>query len=92
MKEYTVLPGQSLFDVAVAIYGDVMGVIWLIDDNNLYGPTDRIQAGQVLKIRAGAMSARTRDYLQAYPPLATITPAEQPEGVSFWRVDEYQVQ
>lgn len=92
MKEYTVLPGQSLFDIAVMVYGDVLGVLWLVDDNQLNGPTARILPGDVLKIRPSVISVRTRDYLASYPPIATVSSAELTDGVSFWRTEEYKIQ
>ncbi len=92
MKEYTVLPGQSLFDIACTIYGGIEGIFWLIDDNRLNGPTDRILPGDKLKYRSAVVSARVRDYLQGYPIIATIVTADQSEGISFWRLEEYQVQ
>lgn len=92
MKEHTVITGQSLFDVAITVYGDVTGVIWLVRDNGLSGPTDRIYEGQKLLYRAEAINLRQKIYLQDFPVIATITDKEKPEGIGFWQVQEYEVQ
>jgi hypothetical protein len=92
MKKYTVLPGQSLFDIAVIAYGHVSGVVWLIADNPaLKGPTDRIYTDQQLLIREEIINNRARIYLQDFPVVATISKNEMPEGVGFWRLDEYVI-
>lgn len=92
MKEYIVKPGQSLFDIAVIVYGSVEGLTWLIHDNGLQGPTDRIESGQKLKIRSQASNARARAYLEVYPVIATISEQEKAEGIGFWRVEDYIIQ
>lgn len=90
---YVVVTGQSLFDVAVIVYGDVSGVAWLLADNaGLNGPTDRIYDGQRLVIRAErAINLRTRVFLADYLPIATIAPKDMPDGIGYWRLDEYVV-
>ena len=91
-KTYTVSTGQSLFDVAVTVYGDVSGVAWLLADNKtLNGPTDRISDGQKLVIRAEAINLRARVFLEDYPVIATIGKEDMSEGIGFWRLDEYVV-
>lgn len=93
MKKYTVLAGQSLFDVACSQYGNVSGVLWLIADNpEIKGPTDRIYPGDQLLIRSEVINNRTRLYLQGFPTIATISSEDMPEGIGFWRLDEYEVQ
>ena len=93
MKTYTVLSGQSLFDVAVTAYGNVSGIVWLIADNlTIKGPTDRIYAGQVLSIRQETINNRAKTYLQDFPAIATISAEDMPEGIGFWRLDEYVIQ
>lgn len=92
MKDYIVKPGQSLFDIAVIVYGSVEGLSWLIQDNNLQGPTDRIESGQKLKIRSQASNARARAYLEVYPVIATISEQEKTEGIGYWRVEDYLIQ
>lgn len=91
-KTYRVSSGQSLFDVAIIAYGDVSGVAWLLADNaELKGPTDRIYDGQQLVIRADAINLRARVFLEDYSTIATIGPEDMPEGIGFWRLDEYLV-
>lgn len=92
MKEYIVKPGQSLFDIAVIVYGSIEGLSWLIQDNNLQGPTDRIGSGQRLKVRSQASNARARVYLEVYPVIATITEPDRAEGIGFWRTEDYIIQ
>lgn len=92
MKKYIVLPGQSLFDIAVSEYGNVSGTAWLVIDNNLNGPTDRIYPGQELLIRPDTINMRARLYLTDHPTIATITHEDQPEGIGFWALEEYVVQ
>ena len=42
--------GQTLFDIALEYYGDISGLWWLLEDNNL-NFSDEIQAGQNLEVR-----------------------------------------
>jgi hypothetical protein len=92
MKKHIVLPGQSLFDIAVMAYGDVSGIAWLLADNpGLKGPTDRLYDGQVILLRDDTLNLRARVYLQDFTPIATISPQEMPEGIGFWRLDEYNI-
>jgi hypothetical protein len=92
MKKHIVLNGQSLFDIAVIAYGDVSGVAWLLADNRaLNGPTDRLQIGQVLTIRDDTLNLRARVYLADYAPIATIAAQDVPQGIGFWRLDEYLI-
>lgn len=92
MKKHIVLVGQSLFDIAVMAYGDVSGVTWLLADNPaLKGPTDRLYDGQVLLLRDETINLRARVYLADFAPIATIAPQDVPEGIGFWRLDEYNI-
>lgn len=91
MKTYSVLNGQSLFDVAVLVYGNVSGVNYLVADNGLNGATDRILEGDTLLVRDDRLDARTQIFLQDYPVVATISNKEMTEGVGYWGVDEYEV-
>lgn len=92
MKEHIVQSGQSLLDVAVIVYGSVAGLAWLIIDNGLNGPVDRIYEGQVLLYRDEAIDQRKKIYLDEYQTIATIKDVDKPEGIGFWQVDEYEVQ
>jgi hypothetical protein len=90
MNEYTVKAGQSLLDIALEVYGDVQGLHWLIEDNALiFSACDRLRPGQKLLIRPEVVNFRYQAYLQEFAPFATITTADQPEGVGFWLLDEY---
>ncbi len=52
MKRYIVTEGQTLSDIAIEQYGDVMSVFDLITDNlDLTGLDSELEAGQVLLIR-----------------------------------------
>lgn len=89
MKKHIVLLRQSLFDIAILRYGNVSGVNYLITDNNLVGPTDRLYEGQELLIRDSAINQRSIIYLNDYDPIATISHEDVPEGIGFWRLEEY---
>jgi hypothetical protein len=92
MKALLVQPGQSLFDIAVICYGDVTGIVHLLDDNKeLKGPTDRIYPGQMLLYREEPIDLRRRVFLEDYQVIATISAEDMPEGIGFWRLDEYVV-
>ena len=91
---YTVQSAQqSLFDIAVEVYGDVQGAFWLLQDNTetLPGLTDRLQAGQVLQLRSDTLNARQTDYLSNFSPFQTIDEVDRPQGVGFWQLNEYTV-
>jgi hypothetical protein len=93
MKEHTVQAGQSLFDIAVIRYGDVTGITSLLADNkDLKGPTDRIYPGQRIKYRDQPIDIRRKAYLEDYQVIATIRGEDMPEGVGFFRLDEYTIQ
>lgn len=91
MKNYTILAGQSLFDIALMCYGDVIGVVYLIEDNNLSGPTDRLYVGQILRVRSEPIDMRKKLFLEEYDTIATITQDDMPEGIGYWRLDEYVI-
>lgn len=42
---------EDIFDVANRVYGHPLGVIWLVEDNNLSGITATVVAEQSLEIR-----------------------------------------
>lgn len=70
MKEHIVQYGQSIFDIAVNIYGDISGVWDIIDDNSLTEGLDSdLEGGQVLMIREGeTFTANTiTEYFNRYP-------------------------
>jgi len=83
---------QSLFDIAVILYGNVEGVHWLVDDNPGLGLTDRLQAGQLLTVRADSIIPRMVEYLSDFTTPQTIDEPDRPRGVGYWRVSEYVIQ
>lgn len=90
---YVVLPQQSLFDVAVEVYGNVEAVNWLVEDNpQLPGPTGPVVAGQVLALRNGAMNARLAAILADYAPFQTVTSQDMPSGIGYWNLTDYILQ
>jgi hypothetical protein len=93
MKTYTVLEGQSLLDIALMLYGDATGVLWLLADNKLLrGPEDRLFTGQTLTVRGDVVNVRQRNYLADFGNIQTIDADEDfPSGIGYWRIDEYQV-
>lgn len=71
MTEYEVLPGQSLFDLALQHYGSVEAVEWLLLDNPGRALTDLPAPGTRLLIRPEVMDRRVKQYLDDFAPLAT---------------------
>lgn len=93
MTTYSVLSTQqSLFDIAVIVYGDVAGVHWLVEDNPGLGLTDRLQSGQTLSVRLDTLNPRMVTYLNDFETPQTIAEEDRPKGVGYWRVDEYIIQ
>jgi hypothetical protein len=83
MLDYRVIEGQCLADVALAAYGDIEGLFWLLQDNPGLSPTERLRGGQVLHLRTVSISPRTRQYLADFGPIATLSHDEQPRGVDY---------
>jgi hypothetical protein len=50
MEEIKVKDGQTLFDLALQLYGDISGYWWLLEDNHLNIESEIIP-GQFLKVR-----------------------------------------
>ena len=92
MNEYIVKPQQGLFDIAIEVYGDVRGVVWLVQDNGLMGATDPLGVGQKLKIRGGVINGRVVNYLSDFAPFQTINEAtDVPQGIGFWKTEGYLI-
>ena len=92
MRTYQVLPQQSLFDIAIEVYGDVEGVFWLLADNpQLTGLTDRLRVGQPLQIRPEQVNPRQAKELDIYGPFQTIEEQDRPIGIGYWYTEEYKV-
>ena len=92
MTTYAVLPQQSLFDIAIEVYGDVEGVFWLLDDNPaLGGITHRLRPGQPLNIRDQQLNPRQAVALAEFGPFQTIDEVDRPVGIGYWHLDEYRI-
>ena len=92
MTEYIVQPQQSLFDIAIEVYGDVQGVVWLIQDNGLMGVTDPLSGGQKLNLREVVVNGRVVNYLADFAPFQTINEAtDVPQGIGFWKTEGYLI-
>ena len=90
---YDVKPNQSLFDVAIEMYGDVGAVLWLLADNpQLAGATGPVFAGEKLAIRTEKQNGRAAAYLADFAPFRTIEARDVPQGIGFWRVSDAVVQ
>lgn len=66
-KKYTVTSGQTLMDVAIELYGDITGMLRLIEDNSsLRDINSDLQAGQVLKYDTSfAINEAVKTYFKA---------------------------
>jgi len=72
MRQYIVQYGQSIFDVAINLYGDLTKVWDIIDDNSLIDGLDAdLEGGQILSIRDGSqLTANTiTEYFNLYPTI-----------------------
>ncbi len=76
---------QSLADVAIQHYGDVMGVYWLVEDNNLRSVVDVIEHGKKLIIREQYLNKRVAEELKLKDVATMDTPCE-PVGIGFEQV------
>lgn len=71
MNSYTAIAGQTLYDVALEVYGDIEGIWWLLEDNPGLELGLSLPAGLALSIRAATMNRQTIKNLRDYFPLAT---------------------
>lgn len=93
MGTYKARIGQSLWDVAISVYGDVAGVVWLLEDNpQLSGPVHSLLDGEVLAIRTQVLNRRVVEYLADYPRIGTLEEPDMAMGVGFWGLEQYIVQ
>ena len=92
MATYVVSDGQSVADVALELFGDVLGVFTLLDENpGVFGIADRLLTGQQLNYGGTVINRRVKAYLADFAPIATISEEDKPSGIGFWRLDEYIV-
>ncbi len=62
------LPGQTIFDVALQQYGDVAGLRYLLEDNNINGElvvVPQTITGQTLVVRNAIINKKVTDYYQS---------------------------
>jgi hypothetical protein len=64
MSSYIVTRGQTLSDIALEVYGDISGIILMIQDNEIHLGED-LQAGQVLTVRPEAINVDIAAYYAA---------------------------
>ena len=89
--KYTVSEGQSLFDIAIEVYGQVEGIHWLLEDNPGISLTHRLKVGQVLALRSEVINQREVDFLKDFAPFQTIEEQDRPVGVGYWYLEEYKI-
>lgn len=70
MSSYTIQDGQTLFDIAIEVYGDVASVFWLLDDNRevLASLTAPLVAGLTVQVRDEVGNPRVATYLSDFAP------------------------
>lgn len=84
--------GQSLFDMALEIYGDLSGLSELTGDNEL-SLTQDISPGDILKSRPNLKNKYVVAFFKSrkYKPATGLTPAEseqlKPEGIDYWAIE-----
>lgn len=76
---------QSLFDLALQIYGRLGGVFDLIVQNQLNGPTDNVYAGEMLRIDTHQRNGRLHAFLAPYD-IATLEAQDRSTGIGWWRI------
>ena len=86
MRSIKVKIDQSLADVAIQEYGDIGGLIYLVQDNaNLLGITDNIYPGDELFIRNEIINRPMVDYLRPFD-IATVKSCRG-EGIGYWAIE-----
>ena len=83
-KKVVVLPGQSLFDLALQEYGSVDGVFDLIERNKLNGPTDNVYPKEELELSDEKTAPRIHRYLSTFD-LGTLE--ERADGIGWMQVE-----
>jgi hypothetical protein len=75
-KTYTATKGQKLFDIAIQEYGDIDGVAWLCEDNNITvipydfpGTLSSDLGGTTLKMRVQTINPKAVEELRPYNPI-----------------------
>ena len=75
-KKYTATKGQTIFDIAVQEYGNIDGIAWLCEDNDIrvlpynFGTTEFSDlGGKSLLIREVTINQKVVDELRIYNPI-----------------------
>ena len=78
-KTYIPTKGQTIFDVAIQEYGDVDGIAWLCEDNDIhvlpynFGTTELEDLeGRSLQMRDIVLNQKVVDELRNYNPIITL--------------------
>lgn len=91
MSKITVLPSQTLLDVAIQHCGHVEAWPEIVHLNGLPGLTAELTAGQQLKIPPVRHQRVTAIYeREGYQP--ATTPQDRLEGIDYWFTYQYIVQ
>lgn len=91
MKTVKTYPGQSLIDIAVQEYGDIAGVEYIIEDNNI-GISDYLSPGTELVIREDPINQTVIDELinRNFSPNCA---ADEISGIGSWAIGvNFQIQ
>lgn len=90
MKQITTYTGQSLIDIAIQVYGDITGVEWLMEDNNIE-LTEEIVPGTKLITRETVINSVVVGglILKGVKPNSAITTVEPSfQGISIWAIEQ----
>jgi hypothetical protein len=88
MRSIVAKYGQSLFDIALEYYGNIQGVFWLVEDNELNGITDNVFDGDLLLIRDEVLNNNTVELLKTYTVATVFDPEERAEGIDYMIVEQ----
>ncbi len=90
MRSILIKTNQSLFDIALEQYGDVMGVYWLVEDNNLRSVVDVIEQGKALKIRDEYLNKRLVENI-ATRGSSTMEATCNTVGIGFEQLGKFKI-
>jgi hypothetical protein len=88
MRSITAKYGQSLFDIALEYYGNIQGVFWLVEDNELNGITDNVFEGDPLLIRDEILNNNIVEALKVYSVATIFDIEERAEGIDYMIVEQ----
>ncbi len=75
MRIIEVKHNQSLLDISIQEYGNIEGVFWIVEDNNLNGITDNVYPGYKLNIRDSVINSISKQFLSNKETIATVNGA-----------------